>query len=102
MQRTHKIYIIDRQQVMNPEYLGILLSEYKTVKEEVKEQITKAKKIARYLNYTIWRNKYLRTETQSRIYNSVLRLTMTYSDETRPDTKKTNKMKILRRVKGKY
>ncbi|GJQ66793.1 hypothetical protein Trydic_g18562 [Trypoxylus dichotomus] len=43
----------------------------------------------------IWRNKYISKESKVRIYKAMVRPVLTYSTETRGDTKK---MKILRKI----
>ncbi|XP_045463812.1 uncharacterized protein LOC123673370 [Harmonia axyridis] len=95
------------QQEMKFKYLGIELSGYGDIELEVRQQTNKALRVAGCLNDTIWKNKYLHTETKARIYKSVIRPIMTYTAETRPDTAKTKRilevgeMKILRKIAGK-
>ena len=77
------------------------------VEAEVREQTLKATRIAGCLNYTIWRNRNVGTETKSRIYKAVIRPIMTFTAKTRPDTSKTTQllktteMRVLRRITGK-
>ena len=78
------------QQEMGFKYLEIELSGYGDDKAEVREQTTRATKIAGCLNATIWRNKNIGIEAKSRIYKTAIRLIMTYTAETRPETAKTN------------
>lgn len=95
------------QQEMKFRYLGIEISGYGDVEAEVRELTTKATRIAGCLNDTIWRNKNIKVETKSRIYKAMVRPTMTYTAETRPDTTKTKQlletteMRVLRRMTGK-
>lgn len=95
------------EQVMKFEYLGIPISSYSELDREVQQQIIKANRVAGCLNYTIWNNKHLQAEMKTRIYKSAIRPIITYTAETRPDTKKiermveTTEMKILRRIDGK-
>lgn len=104
-----KLVVDDKiiQQEMKFKYLGIELSGYGDIELEVRQQTNKALKVAGCLNDTIWKNKYLHTETKARIYKSVIRPIMTYTAETRPDTAKTKRilevgeMKILRKIAGK-
>ena len=95
------------KQEMKFKYLGINITSYGNVEEEVREQVSKASKVAGCLNDLIWRNQHLKQETKTRIYKTAIRPIMTYTAETRPDTSKTKKlletteMKILRRISGK-
>lgn len=95
------------QQEMKFKYLGIELSGFGDVESEVRQQTNKALRVAGCLNDTIWKNKYLQTETKSRIYKATIRPIMTYTAETRPDTTKTKRiletgeMKVLRKIVGK-
>ncbi|KAK9887098.1 hypothetical protein WA026_020042 [Henosepilachna vigintioctopunctata] len=95
------------QQEMKFKYLGIEISSYGDVEAEVREQATKAARIAGCLNDTIWRNKHIGIEAKARIYKATVRPIMTYTAETRPETTKTRRlletteMKVLRRITGK-
>lgn len=95
------------QQELKFKYLGIDITSYGNIEDEVRQQVTKANKVAGCLNDVIWRNKYLRQDTKARIYKTTIRPIMTYTSETRPDTSKTKQlletteMKILRRISGK-
>ncbi|XP_044767088.1 uncharacterized protein LOC123322993 [Coccinella septempunctata] len=95
------------QQEMRFRYLGIELSGYGDVEEEVRQQTTKAARVAGCLNDTIWRNKHMRTDTKIRIYKTTIGSIMTYCAETRADTARTKRlletteMKVLRRIAGK-
>ena len=95
------------QQEMRFKYLGIELSGYGDVEAEVREQTTRATKIAGCLNATIWRNKNIGIEAKSRIYKTAIRPIMTYTAETRPETAKTKRLletteiKVLRGIAGK-
>ena len=59
------------------------------------------------MNDLVWRNKYMRKETKSKIYKATERPIMTYALETSEETSKTiqmleaNKMKVLRKIVGK-
>ena len=59
------------------------------------------------LNDLVWRNKYAREETKSKIYKATIRPIMTYALETRAETLKTrrmleaNQMTVLRKIVGK-
>lgn len=95
------------QQEMKFRYLGIEISVCGDVEEEVREQTTRATRVAGCLNDTVWRNKNISIQTKSRIYKAVVRPTMTYTAETRPDTARTRQlletteMRVLRRIAGK-
>uniref|UniRef100_A0AAR5PIG0 Reverse transcriptase domain-containing protein n=1 Tax=Dendroctonus ponderosae TaxID=77166 RepID=A0AAR5PIG0_DENPD len=83
-------------------YLGAEHSGFGNIEVEVKDQATKAIRIAACL-YVIWCNKSMGTDAKSRIYKTVVRPVMTYAAESRPETAKnkrllaTAEMKILRR-----
>lgn len=89
---------------MKFKYLGLEISGYRDVETEVRQQTTKAIRVAACLNDTIWKNKHIEVEAKSRIYKSAIRSIMTYATETRPDTTKikrlleTSEMKILRKI----
>jgi hypothetical protein len=74
------------EQIMEMKYLGIRLSSYGNMEDESKEQVTKANKVTCCLNDTIWRKKYIKKETKSRIYKAVVRLIKTYTAKIGPDT----------------
>ncbi|XP_030766597.1 uncharacterized protein LOC115890494, partial [Sitophilus oryzae] len=74
------------QQEMKFKYLGIELSGYGDIEIEVRQQTTKAMRVAGCLNDTIWKNKYVGVEIKSRIYKAIIRPIMTYTAETRPYT----------------
>jgi hypothetical protein len=90
---------------MGMKYLGIRLSSYGNIEDEVKGHVTKANRVAGCLNNTIWRNKYSRKETKTTLYKTVpvVRPIMIYTAETRPDTARTQRlletteMKVLRK-----
>jgi hypothetical protein len=56
------------------------------------------------LNDLVWRNKYVRKETKSKIYKATVRPIMTYALETRAETSRTrqmleaNEIKVLRKI----
>ena len=95
------------QQEMRFKYLEIELPGYGDVDAEVREQTTRATKIAGCLNATIWRNKNIGLEAKSRIYKTAIRPIMTCTAETRPETTKTKRLletteiKVLRGIAGK-
>lgn len=95
------------QQEMKFKYLGIDITSYGNVEDEVRQQVAKANKIAGCLNDVIWRNKHLKKHTKARVYKTTIRPIMTYTAETRADTARTRRlletteMKILRRISGK-
>ncbi|XP_030750469.1 uncharacterized protein LOC115878197 [Sitophilus oryzae] len=77
---------------MKFKYLGIELSGYGDIATEVRQQTTKAMRVAGCLNDTIWKNNHIGVEVrQVRIYKAVDRPIMTYTVETRPDTAKTKR-----------
>ncbi|XP_030760558.1 uncharacterized protein LOC115885711 [Sitophilus oryzae] len=92
---------------MKFKYVCIELSGYGDIETEVRQQPTKAMRVAGYLNDNIWKNKYIGVKVKSRIYKAVVRPIMTYTAETRSATAKTRKsletgeMKILRKIAGK-
>lgn len=95
------------EQVMTFRYLGVNVSGYGDIENEVRQQVNKANRVAGCLNDTIWRNKHIGVETKTRIYKATIRPIMTYAGETRPETSKTRRlmetaeMKVLRRILGK-
>ncbi|XP_045473979.1 uncharacterized protein LOC123680232 [Harmonia axyridis] len=95
------------QQKMKFKYLGIELSGCGDVEEEVRAQTVRATRVAVCLSDTVWRNKNIKVKTKARIYKAVVRPTMTYTAETRPDTARTRQlletteMRVLRRIAGK-
>jgi hypothetical protein len=88
-------------------YLGIKLTNDGNTEREASEQLMKANCIIGCLDNCVWRNKYLNKETKVRIYKSVVRPTMTYVCETRPDSMKIKgqtqvvEMKVLTKITGK-
>lgn len=104
-----KLQLYDQiiEQVLSFTYLGIQITSYQDLSDEVRHQTIKASRISGYLNDTVWSNKYLKTEPKVRIYKSVVRPVLTYAAETRSDTKKTarmlevTEMKTLRRIAAK-
>lgn len=66
-----------------PLYLGIHITSYGNIEEEVRQQVARANKVAGCLNDVIWRNKHLRQDTKVRIYRTTVRPIMTYTSETR-------------------
>ncbi|XP_057654786.1 uncharacterized protein LOC130893037 [Diorhabda carinulata] len=102
--------VIDDQiihQVMEFKCLGIEISGFEHIENEVREQTTKALRIAACLNETIWQNKHIGIQAKSRLYKVTVKPIMTYTAETHPETAKTKRMmeiaemKVLRRIAGK-
>lgn len=95
------------EQVMQLKYLGTTITSSGMSLQEVKDQVTKANRIAGCLNHAIWYNKYLRQESKLRIYKSVVRPILSYSAETRSDSVKTrqqletSEMRVLRKIANK-
>ncbi|XP_056648765.1 uncharacterized protein LOC130453177 [Diorhabda sublineata] len=95
------------QQVLKFRYLGIDITSYGDVENEVRQQVVKTNKVAGCLNSTIWVDKHLTKETKSRIYETTISLIMTYTAKTRTDATKTKilleitEMKVLRKIAGK-
>lgn len=92
------------EQVMTIRYLGVELTSWGALQNEVMYQANKAARIAGCMNDIIWKNKYLNKETKTRIYKAVIRPISTYACEVRADTSKTkqiletNEMNILRKI----
>ncbi|XP_057671965.1 uncharacterized protein LOC130903732 [Diorhabda carinulata] len=92
---------------MKFEYLGIEISRFGDVENEVREKTTEPSRIAACLNETIWQNKHIEIEAKSRIYKATVRPIMTYTAEIRTETAKTKRIieiaeiKVLRRIAGK-
>ncbi|XP_056635947.1 uncharacterized protein LOC130444692 [Diorhabda sublineata] len=105
---VHKFNIVAKKLnfIAKNKNTGITLSSYGDAESEVGKQIQKANRAAGCLNNTIWRNKHIRTETETIIYKVVIRPIMTCTAETRTDTSKTQRMleaaemRILRRITG--
>ena len=92
------------EQVMVIKYLGVEITSWGSLQNEVVHQANKAARIAGCMNDIIWKNKFLNKEAKTRIYKSVVRPILTYAVETRSDTSKTkrvletNEMSILRKI----
>lgn len=86
---------------MSFKYLGVNITSNRNLKQEVKMQTTAASRILGFLRTVIWRNKFLSTESKTRIYKTCVRPVMIYAIETRAETAatkqilKTTEMKIL-------
>ena len=52
------------EQVMGFKYLGLNIPSSGNLAKEIKTQAQKAARVAGCLNYHVWRNKYMRTETK--------------------------------------
>jgi len=95
------------EQVMSFDYLGVLITSYGDVHQEVQKQANKAAIISGALRDVVWNNKEMGTKAKSQIYKTCIRPILSYSIETRPDTRKTkqilrtNEMKILRNITNK-
>uniref|UniRef100_A0AAR5P785 Reverse transcriptase domain-containing protein n=1 Tax=Dendroctonus ponderosae TaxID=77166 RepID=A0AAR5P785_DENPD len=76
--------VIEQQMKFN--YFGVELSGFGDIETDVRDQTTKAIRIAGCLN-AIWCNKSMGTDTKSGIYKTVVRPVMTYTADTRPETK---------------
>ncbi|XP_044749778.1 uncharacterized protein LOC123310376 [Coccinella septempunctata] len=93
-------------QVMNVSYLGVETSSNRCVANEVDSQVKKAARISGCLQDVIWRNKYMSTESKTRIYKTCIRPILTYAAETRAETSETKRkmrtteMRILRTIRG--
>lgn len=54
-------------------YLAMAISGYGDVKAEVKQETTKATRIAAYLKHIIWQNNHMDVETKSKICKPIIR-----------------------------
>lgn len=103
-----KIVIDDKiiEQVMEINYLGIIISAYGDLRSTVKNQVNKSARIAGALKSIIWRNNCISKKSKVRIYKACVRPVMTYAAETRADTTlmkrmyRTSEMKVLRAITG--
>ncbi|KAI4472449.1 hypothetical protein M0802_016812 [Mischocyttarus mexicanus] len=88
-------------------YLGVEITSHPDLYKETINQVRKPAVVSEALKNIIWRNKYLRKETKTRIYKTYVRPILTYAIETRADTKRTKQalrtaeMNILRPIVGK-
>jgi hypothetical protein len=68
----------------------------------IKHEVTKANRVADCLNDTIWRNRYFRKETKSRVYKAVVRPIMTEEiDRTPLELNRlvaASEMEVLRKI----
>ena len=76
------------EQVMEFNYLDINITNSGSLIKEMKTQAQKAARVAGCLNYLVWRNKYMRKETKSKMYMATVRPIMTYVLVTRAERKK--------------
>ena len=53
-------------------YLGVNIISSGNLVKDIKTEDQKAERVAACLNYLIWRNKYMRKETKSKIYKTTL------------------------------
>ncbi|KAI4486876.1 hypothetical protein M0802_012256 [Mischocyttarus mexicanus] len=87
-------------------YLGVEITSNRDLYRETANQVKKAAVVSGALKNIIWRNKYLRKETKTRIYKTCVRPVLTYAIETRTDTKRTKlalrttEMNILKLIVG--
>lgn len=100
------VYNQSVDQVMRFKYLGVNITNDRNLREEVKDQTTKASIISRYLRDIIWKNKYMNIKSKMRIYKTCIRPIMTYAAETRAETTPTKRilrtaeMRTLRNITG--
>lgn len=69
-------------------YLGILITSYADLREEVNTPTNKTATVSGTLRDMISRNKDLTTRSKTRIYKPCIRSIIVHSKETRADTKK--------------
>ncbi|KAI4480031.1 hypothetical protein M0802_014287 [Mischocyttarus mexicanus] len=95
------------EQTMTFNYLGVEITSHRDLYRETTNQVRKLAVVSGALKNIIWRNKYLRKETKTRIYKTCVRPILTYAIEIRTDTKRTKQalrtaeMNILRPIVGK-
>lgn len=95
------------EQVNHFKYLGAEITSHGNLYNEVREQTMKGARISGCLREIVWKNKYLNTESKTRIYKTAVRPIITYAAETRSDTNRTLQlmrtveMKTLRTIQGK-
>ena len=70
-------------QVSTFNYLGVEISAKRDLKQEVKNQATKAARISGCLYNLVWNNKYMSAEAKTRIYKTTVRPVLTYAAETK-------------------
>ncbi|CAG9833287.1 unnamed protein product [Diabrotica balteata] len=87
-------------------YLGVEITSDRDIRTETTRQASKAARVSGCLRETIWRNKYLITESKMKVYKTTVRPILTYAAETRTDIRKTKQqinnieMKVLRSIAG--
>ncbi|KAI4486385.1 hypothetical protein M0802_012295 [Mischocyttarus mexicanus] len=95
------------EQTMTLYYLRVDVTSHHDLYKETTNQVRKAAVVSGALKNIIWRNKYLRKEAKTRIYETCVRPVLTNAIETRVDTKttkqalRTAEMNILRSILGK-
>ncbi|XP_048522437.1 uncharacterized protein LOC125504463 [Dendroctonus ponderosae] len=100
------VYNQSVEQVMAFKYLGANITSNRNLKEEVRNQRSKATLISGYLRDIIWRNKHMSIGSKVRIYKTCVRPVMTYAAETRAENTTTKRlvrttgMRVLRSVTG--
>lgn len=103
-----KLAVYDKPicQVMEFNYLGSVITSGRDLKTEVYNQANKAGVVSGYLRDVIWTNKYMQTKSKVRIYKTCVRPILTYAQETRADTQRTQnimtkvEMRALRSIAG--
>lgn len=95
------------EQVMRFVYLGAEISSERNTYGEATQRTMKAARVSGFLRDVTWKNKYLTTESKSRIYKTMVRPIMTYTAETHVSTSRikqmmrTTEMNTLRAIVGK-
>ena len=72
--------------------MGVEISAKRDLKQEVKNQATKAARISECLYKLVWNNKYMSAEAKTRIYKTAVRPVLTYAAETRAETTPTQQI----------
>ena len=73
------------EKVMEFNNLGVNITISGNLVRGIKIQAQEAARVAGCLNDLIWRNKYMRKETKSKIYMATMRRIMTYALEKKPE-----------------
>ena len=100
-----KITLLDQVSTFN--YLGVEISAKRDLKQEVKNQATKAARISGCLYNLVWNNKYMPAEAKTHVYKTSVRPVLTYAADTRAETTptqqilRTTEIKIIRAIHGK-
>jgi hypothetical protein len=80
------------EQAMSLRYLGVKVTSNGALKSEVKHQACKAVRLSGYLYDTVYRNKYLRTEPEERVYKTVTLPVLTHPTEAKAITCRTKEI----------